>query len=62
VPAVGERTGPRRRDSGLIDTLKTDRGLGTTESLDMLRKEGAVRVEGLLDKRGADGRFKKGGK
>jgi hypothetical protein len=49
------------RGDGIKDTLGTDRGKGTTDSLDMLRKEGAVRVEGLLDKRGSNGRFKKGG-
>jgi hypothetical protein len=48
------------RGIGMIDTLRSDRGKGTTESLDMLRKEGAVKVEGLLSKtRDASGRFVK---
>lgn len=48
---------------GVRDTLATDRGKGTTESLDMFRKEGAVKVAGLLDKgppRSSDGKFTKG--
>jgi hypothetical protein len=45
---------------GIKDSLGTDRGKGTSDSLRMLAKEGDVRVEGLLDKRGSDGKFKKG--
>jgi len=45
-----------REGDGRLDTLKTDRGEGTTASLDMLSKEGRVRVDGLLPpKRQRDG-------
>jgi len=49
------------RGDGVIDTLRTDRGEGTRESLDMLSKEGKVKVAGLLSQRarGAGGKFTK---
>jgi hypothetical protein len=50
------------RGDGLIDTGgRVDRGEGTRDSLDMLSKEGKVKVAGLLAKRERDagGRFSK---
>jgi hypothetical protein len=54
-----------RSGDGRIDSLRTDRGKGTRDSLDMLSKEGSkVSVDKLLPgaKRDASGRFTKGGK
>jgi hypothetical protein len=50
-----------REGDGRIDTLRADRGTGTTASLDMLAKEGKVRADRLLpgQKRNAAGRFTK---
>lgn len=50
------------KGDGLRDTLATDRGHGTTDSLKMLREEGAVKTDGLLPSersRDASGRFAK---
>jgi hypothetical protein len=50
-----------RGDDGMTDSLRTDRGEGTRDSLKLLREEGAVRVGGLLPKvaRDSSGRFSK---
>jgi hypothetical protein len=48
-----------REGDGRHDTLRADRGRGTTDSLDMLSKEGKVRLDKLLpgQKRDGSGRF-----
>lgn len=44
---------------GIRDALGTDRGEGVADSIERLRKEGAVRVEGFLDREPSTGRFSK---
>jgi hypothetical protein len=50
------------RGDGMIDTLRTDRGEGTRDSLSILSEEGTVKVAGLLAmaaRRDKSGRFTK---
>jgi hypothetical protein len=69
VNADGTRTWTHdivKHGDGMRDSLGVDRGRGTTESIDMLNKEGAGKVDGLLGKSGpsrdASGKFTKVGK